>query len=129
MKKKQKKGKKRMMPTSSSTKGRSGSHARPNSFLPQYFCRIVKVNFPTHTYRSDGDPTCKIFSKMSHNSQITALINMFELIHLAMKDESWLDWIYVVYYYFFCDEGRGEVDKEMNSKFPCVLLSVYIFSS
>ncbi|KAL2460290.1 UNC-50 family protein [Abeliophyllum distichum] len=31
-----------MLPTSSSTKGRSGSYARPNSFLPQYLRRIVK---------------------------------------------------------------------------------------
>ncbi|CAA2964374.1 unc-50 homolog [Olea europaea subsp. europaea] len=31
-----------MLPTSSSTTGRSGSHARPNSFLPLYFRRIVK---------------------------------------------------------------------------------------
>ncbi|CAA2968492.1 unc-50 homolog [Olea europaea subsp. europaea] len=31
-----------MLPTSSSTKGRSGSHTRPNSFLPQYLRRIIK---------------------------------------------------------------------------------------
>ncbi|XP_073123954.1 uncharacterized protein [Henckelia pumila] len=31
-----------MLPTSSSAKGRSGAHARPNSVLPQYLRRIVK---------------------------------------------------------------------------------------
>ncbi|KAL2553407.1 Uncharacterized protein Fot_07026 [Forsythia ovata] len=31
-----------MLPTSSSTKGRSGSYARPNYFLPQYLRRIVE---------------------------------------------------------------------------------------
>lgn len=34
-----------MLPTSSSAKGRSGAHARPNSAFPQYLRRIVKVIF------------------------------------------------------------------------------------
>ncbi|KAL6514600.1 hypothetical protein OROGR_020179 [Orobanche gracilis] len=31
-----------MLPTSSSFKARSGPHARPSSYLPQYLRRIVK---------------------------------------------------------------------------------------
>lgn len=38
-----------MLPTSSSAKGRSGANPRPNSVLPQYLRRIIKVIFSMRT--------------------------------------------------------------------------------